>query len=159
MKTHDYIHYCGGYWSDGYRRYWSDGRKCRIRIYQEQGESPVVICSQLTHNDNTSVTNMAQYLAADVIEGHGLATPLAWIEHYPEHEGGTGEYSLERFSYWERREVYLGGVCRGRIGPPLWSSLPSDELKALIDQQAGGQSLLSAKSFKEPYRRKGHLAE
>jgi hypothetical protein len=29
-KTHDYIHY--------YRGYWSDGGKCRIRIYQEEGD-------------------------------------------------------------------------------------------------------------------------
>jgi hypothetical protein len=33
-KTHDYIH-C-------YRGYWSDGGKCRIRIYQEDGQSRVV---------------------------------------------------------------------------------------------------------------------
>ena len=37
------------------------------------GTSPVVICSQLQDNDNTSVTNMAEYLAAEVIEEHSLA--------------------------------------------------------------------------------------
>ena len=30
MKTHDYVH--------RYRGYWSDGGKCRIRIYQEEGQ-------------------------------------------------------------------------------------------------------------------------
>ena len=44
----------------------------------------MVICSQLPDNDNTSVTNMAEYLAAEVIRGHFLSTPLVWIEHYPE---------------------------------------------------------------------------
>jgi hypothetical protein len=29
VKTHDYVHH--------YRGYWSDGGKCRIRIYQEDG--------------------------------------------------------------------------------------------------------------------------
>ena len=67
MKTHDYVH--------RYRGYWSDGGRCRIRIYQEEGRAPVVICSQLPDNDNTSVTNMAEYLAAEVIEKHGLPTP------------------------------------------------------------------------------------
>jgi hypothetical protein len=62
MKTHDYIHY--------YRGYWSDGGKCRIRIYQEEGHNPVVICSQLPDNDNTSVTNMAEYIAAEVVREH-----------------------------------------------------------------------------------------
>ncbi len=59
---------------------------------------PVVICSQLPDNHNTSVTNMAEYLAAEVIEEHCLPTPLTWIEHYPEHEGESGEYSLVRFT-------------------------------------------------------------
>jgi len=52
-----------------------------------------VICSQPLDNDSTSVTNMAEYLAAEVIEEHGLSTPLVWVEHYPEHRGDPGEYS------------------------------------------------------------------
>jgi hypothetical protein len=70
-KTHDYIH--------NYRGYWSDGGRCRIRIYREDGEPPVVICSQLPDNDNTSVTNMAEYLAAEIVKEHGLSTALTWI--------------------------------------------------------------------------------
>jgi hypothetical protein len=114
-KTHDYIHH--------YRGYWSDGGKCRIRIYHEDGCAPVVICSQLPDNDNTSVTNMAEYLAAEVIREQNLPTPLAWIEHYPEHEGEIREYSLVRFSSWELTEMCLGGVWRCRIGSPRWSPL------------------------------------
>ena len=75
MKTHDYIHRLRGYWSDG--------GKWRIRIYQEEGQDPVVIYSQLPDSKNTSVTNMAEYLAAEEIEEHELLTPLTWIEHYP----------------------------------------------------------------------------
>jgi hypothetical protein len=59
-KIHDYVH--------RYRGYWSDGGSCRIRIYHDDACAPVVICSQLPYNDNTSVTNMAEYLAAEVIE-------------------------------------------------------------------------------------------
>jgi hypothetical protein len=70
-KTHDYVHF--------YRGYWSGGGQCCISIYQEDGRAPVVICSQLSDNDNTSVTNMAEYLAAGVIEEHRLFTPLIWI--------------------------------------------------------------------------------
>src|SRR5919107_4072117 len=99
MKTHDYVHY--------YRGYWYEGGKCRIRIYRTNGDEPVVICSQLLENKNTSVTNMAEYLAAEVIEEHGLPTPLTWIEHYPEHRGKLGEYSVVTFSCWERREMRL----------------------------------------------------
>jgi hypothetical protein len=103
-KTHDYVHY--------YRGYWSDGGKCRIRIYREDGHTPVVNCSQLPDNDNTSVTNMAKYLAAEIVLKHSLPTPLMWVEHYPEHEGEIGEYSLVGFSSWQLEEVCLGGVRR-----------------------------------------------
>jgi hypothetical protein len=58
-KTHDYTH--------RYRGYWSDGGRCRIRSYHEDGRAPVVICSQLPDNDNTSVTNIVEYLAAEII--------------------------------------------------------------------------------------------
>jgi hypothetical protein len=34
-----------------------------------------VMCSQLPDNDNTSVTNMAEYLAAEVIEGYACPRP------------------------------------------------------------------------------------
>jgi hypothetical protein len=95
----------------------------------------MVICSQPLDNDNTSVTNMAEYLAAEVIEEHFLPTPLVWIEHYPEHEGEIGEYSLVRFSSWDNQEVCLGGVWRNRVGSPKWSPLSPQKVKALL---AGG---------------------
>jgi hypothetical protein len=128
LKTYDYIHH--------YRGYWSDGGKCRIRIYQEDGHAPVVICSQLPENKTTSVTNMAEYLTAEVIEEQGLATPLTWIEHYPEQRGKPGEYSLVRFSCWERREVRLGDVWRYRIGSPDWSPLHPLEVQAALREEA-----------------------
>jgi hypothetical protein len=109
MSTHDYIH--------RYRGYWADGGKCWARFYQEAEQDPIVICSQLPENKNTSVTNTAEYLAAEVIEEHGLTTPLTWIEHYPRHQGQPGEYSLVRFSSWERQEACLKGVWR-RVSTP-----------------------------------------
>ena len=128
METHDYVHY--------YRGYWSDGGKCRIRIYRLHGDEPVVICSQLPENKNTSVTNMAEYLAAEVIEEHGLATPLTWIEHYPAHRGKLGEYSLVWFFCWERREVCLGGVWCWRLGSPRWLPLHPLEVQAALKEEA-----------------------
>jgi hypothetical protein len=124
-KTHEYIHY--------YRGYWSEGGKCRIRIYREDGRAPIVICSQLPGNDNTSITNMAEYLAAEIIEEHGLFTPFVWVEHYPEHKGEIREYSLVRFSSWECTQVCLGGVWRYRVGSPRWSPLGREEVDVLIE--------------------------
>ncbi len=128
-KTHDYVH--------RYRGYWSDGGKCRIRVYRGEGELPVVVCSQLPDNTNTSVTNMAEYLAAEVIEGHSLPAPLVWLEHYPEHEGRTGEWSQVGFSSWETKEVFLGGVRRRRVGSPRWSHLAPEEAQRLTGVGTG----------------------
>ena len=134
-KTHDYIHH--------YRGYWSEGGKCRIRIYREDGQASVVICSQLQDNENTSVTNMAEYLAAELIKERSLPTPLTWIEHYPEHEGAVGEYSLVMFSAWELTEVCLGGVWRCLLGSPRWSPLRPEEVDVLIES-AGEQPTVSS---------------
>lgn len=123
-KTHDYEH--------EYRGYWSDGGRCGIRIYREDGRVPVVLCSQLPENGNTSVTNMAEYLAAEMIEVHSLPTPLVWIEHYPEHAGGIGEWSLVRFSSCESEEVLMGGVRRRRVGSPRWSHLSDEAIEGLL---------------------------
>ncbi|MDP9457824.1 MAG: hypothetical protein M3Q49_12685 [Actinomycetota bacterium] len=122
-KTHDYVH--------RYRGYWSDGGRCRIRIYRGEGKLPIVVCSQLPDNDNTSVTNMAEYLAAEVVEGHSLPTPLVWVEHYPEHEGRIGEFSRVSFSSWKAEEVGLGGMRRCRVGSPRWSHLAPEEAEGL----------------------------
>jgi hypothetical protein len=124
--TQDYIH--------RYRGYWSDGGRCRIRIYQEKRQAPVVICSQLPDNHNTSVTNMAEYLAAEVIGEYSLPKPLTWIEHYPEHEGEIGEYSLVSFSCWELKELCIGGVWRQRIGAPGWAPLCRKDVRMLIGE-------------------------
>jgi hypothetical protein len=123
-KTHDYVH--------RYKGYWSDGGRCRIRIYCEAGRAPAVICSQPPDNPNTSVTNIAEYLAAEVTEEHSLPTPLIWVEHYPERQGEVGEYSLVEFSDWQPAEVCLGGVWRYRVGSPRWSPLSPRKAKDLF---------------------------
>ena len=109
-KTHDYIHH--------YRGYRSDGGRCRIRIYHEDGRAPVVICSQLPDNHNTSVTNMAEYLAAEVMEKHALPTPLTWVEHYPENRGEPGEWSVISFSSWGWEAFASGASCAAGWGAP-----------------------------------------
>ena len=123
----------------GFRGYWSDGGVCRIRVFEAPGTVPVVVCSELDENANTSVTNLAEYLAAEVVEEHSLPTPLTWIEHYPEHEGEIGEYSLVTLSSWELEEVCLGGIWRLRVGVPSWSHLRPEEVEFLLRDRTGEQ--------------------
>ena len=63
--------------------------RCRVRIYvpDDMRDNFMGICSQLTDDSNTSVTNIAEYLVAEVIREHKLPASLVWVEHYPEHEG------------------------------------------------------------------------
>jgi hypothetical protein len=91
----------------------------------------VVICSQLPDNDDTSATNMAEYLATEVMEEHDLSVPLVWIEHYPENQGKLGECSVVRFSSWEPKEVCLGDAWRYRIGSPQWLSCALSKWRSL----------------------------
>src|SRR5829696_279131 len=119
-------------------------RVSRIRIYRGDGHDPVVICSQLPDNDNTSVTNMAEYLAAEVMEELGLPIPLGWIEHYPEHKGELGEYSLVSFSSWEREEVRLGGVWRCRVRSSRWLSLGPEQLGGRWEARGSGPTSCAA---------------
>ena len=124
-NVHDYVHH--------YRGYSSEEGKCCIRIYHEDGRVPVVICTQVPDNDNISVTNIVEYIAAEVFREHELPTPLVWVEHYPEHEGDIGEYSLVRFSDWEPVEVCLCGTWRHRIGSPRWSPLGPEMVEVLLE--------------------------
>jgi hypothetical protein len=92
------------------------------------------------------------YLAAEVVEEHSLPTPLTWIEHYPEHEGEIGEYSLVMFSTWEFQESCLGGVWRCRLGSPGWSPLRPEEVDVVIEavgEQPTVSSLVRSR-FKRP---------
>lgn len=131
MKTHDYIHH--------YRGYWDDGGVCRIRICEDEYREPVVICSELPENTNTSVTNMAEYISAEVIVEYGLPTPFIWIEHYPRDEsqrraGLREEWDLVAFSDYEVRETHGSGKRRVRIGTPEWKHLSRASVEEMVGE-------------------------
>lgn len=126
-----------------FRGYWSDGGVCRIRVFEARGAVPVVVCSELPENSNTSVTNLAEYLAAEVIARflpHRFEAdpPVVWIEHYPGRRDprrnvtGRVEFDLVTFASCTPRRNYLGGVARRKLGEPSWKRLTSDEVAELI---------------------------
>lgn len=136
-KTQDYIH--------DYRGYHTLGGRCRIRVYERAGGVPVVIASELSDNTNTSVTNLAEYLAAEIIAKHfphrfEEETPIVWIEHYPPMEaygkqGTTVEYSLVEFDSYRPRREYVFGQPRVRIGDPAWRNLDVAEVERFLGQK------------------------
>ncbi len=51
-----------------FRGYWSAGGRCRIEIYTASGLPPLIVATELPDNENTSITNVAEYVAAEVVE-------------------------------------------------------------------------------------------
>jgi hypothetical protein len=141
-----------------YMGLWTPGGVCRIRIFEAPGRTPVIIASELPENHNTSITNMAEYLAAEIIARHFPARfeedePVVWIEHYPSIEvkgrHTKVEYSRVRFASWTPRveTKWLGGHLKRRIklGEPEWDYLPEHEVEQLV-----GQPLTQSRSSRQP---------
>ena len=105
---------------------------------------PVVIASELPTNKNTSVTNAAEYLAAEVIARYlpqrfEHERPVIWIEHYPpfelgEKRGKSVEYSLVEFGSWTPRVRRVFGVDRIVLGEPEWRALSEEAVAELLGQ-------------------------
>ena len=43
---------------------------CWVRVFEEVGQTPVIVMGELPQNTSTSVTNMAEYLAPELIQRH-----------------------------------------------------------------------------------------
>jgi len=124
-----------------YRGYYDDGGVCRVRLFTGEKVPPVVVVSQLDENKNTSITNMAEYLAAEIgakyfPERFEQPEPFTFIEHYryPEEKGPALRelWSRVRFDSYTPRLVTLGGAMRTRLGTPRWTHLPVADVARLI---------------------------
>ena len=117
------------------------GGHCRVRIYlpdEPERDAPVVICSELSNNPGMSITQAAQTIAAEVIRGHRLPTPLVWIEHYPAESrrpGAEETFDLAIFSSYEITETapYLAKT-RLRLGEATWKPLDRHSVEVMIGQ-------------------------
>ncbi|HVA88573.1 MAG TPA: hypothetical protein VNL71_01905 [Chloroflexota bacterium] len=139
-KTHDYRYQ--------YHGFWRPGGICRIRVFEEEDRPPVVLCSELPDNPNTSITNMAEYLAAEIIRAHfpqrfdATDEPIIWIEHYGLLFGeGAASYARIHFDSYRPCQVPHGsGLARLRIGRPQWEHISRADVEALIGQPLGEQA-------------------
>jgi len=115
------------------------GGRCSVRVYlsDDEGDAPVVVCSELPNNEGSSVTYSAHQIAAEVIRYHKLPIPV-WIEHYPREatDGASETFELVVFSSYEIREraPYLGET-RLTLGEPTWKTLDRDTVEALVGQE------------------------
>lgn len=124
-----------------YAGYWTRDAVCRIQIFAAPDEVPVVVATELEENTGTSITNVCEYLAAEVIARHfperfEAEDPIIWIERYPrtpaERRQGLPTFSQAEFSSFTPRVEYLGTIKRIRIGQPTWRHVEETEVEELI---------------------------
>jgi hypothetical protein len=124
-----------------YRGYSNCESRCRVRIYEAPGQSPVFLVEELADNPGTSITNMAEYLAAELATRHfperlEEPEPFRWIEHYPrtedERRRGMVEYSLVTFSSYRPTVVRQWGHLRRRLGKPDWRYVDGETIEELL---------------------------
>jgi hypothetical protein len=136
-KTDDYLHRFRGTWD------LDPHGVCWVRVFEEDGQTPVIVISELPRNTSTSVTNMAEVLAPELIRRHfperfEELPPAIFIEHYVEErtpEGCLGRkatWDRLSFSSWTPRRVWLSGQERLSFGEPQWAHLPASEVEALL---------------------------
>ena len=117
---------------------------CRIRIFQEAGALPVVVCTEPEDNLGMNITNAAEVIAGEVIAKHpdvfkaspeAEGKPFVWIEHYENGARGTEDdpatFELVTFASYEVRDVMGGGRRSKAIGVPSWKSLDRATAEAL----------------------------
>lgn len=130
-----------------YRGYHTDGGVCRIEVYTAEARPPLVVATELPENHNTSITNMAAYLAAEVMERYlttnhllGHQPPFLWVEHYERTAadvriGLTESWSLVIFAHYRRERTSQNARLPGfryRIGTPTWDHLPPERFVELL---------------------------
>lgn len=134
-RTHDYLYPYRG-------RATATGR-CRVRVYEQAGQAPVVIVTDLRYDDETNVTRLAEYLAAEIIAQHFPERfedeqPVRWIENHERNEWELRrklpEFLLVEFSSYTPRPMDDAIGKRVRIGAPRWTRLSREAIERIIGQ-------------------------
>jgi hypothetical protein len=123
---------------------------CRIHIYDLE-HATVVLATECRETYDTSITNMAEYLATMVCaEYEILPDRLRWIAHYPRkpwERSDVSEFDLVRFTVaphvrpdaprsWSALWAQVQEVCRPTcyLTCPTWTPISRAEVEALIGE-------------------------
>ena len=87
-----------GYITYHYKGYWGCKACCGLRFYTAPTGETVVVAIELSHNEGTSITNMAEQLATQVCRDFSLDPQrLLWIENYTDLIDGPAERTPDSF--------------------------------------------------------------
>ena len=94
---------------------------CWVRMSEDASQTPVFVMGELLQNTSTSVTNMAEFLAPELVQRHvphrfEELPPAIFLEHYtsrsaPRKGGWDVKPTWDRLSFhsWVPRRVWLSG--------------------------------------------------
>jgi hypothetical protein len=122
-----------------YHRLWTPGASCGLQIFPSPIDVPTVVLSELPCNRNTSVTNLVECIAAEVLQKYlpeqiGKNPPFHCVEHYPREEGSKLQetFDLVTFELNAPASCWVGGKSRITLGEPQWRRLEHSELERMI---------------------------
>jgi hypothetical protein len=100
-----------------YKGLWDCDSVCGLEI-----KGNVAICTELPHNNGTSVTNYAEHLANMVCRDFGIdPAKLVWIERYPQSSVHPETFDKVTFD-----------LNNGVFSKPSWRRLGQEELNTLV---------------------------
>jgi hypothetical protein len=110
-----------------------------LQIFSNATDAPTVVLSELPCNKNTSVTNLVEYIAAEVLQTYlpgqiGKNPPFHCVEHYRREEGSKQRETFDLVTFELNAPVFtwVGGKSRITLGEPNWRRIERDELERMI---------------------------
>lgn len=127
-----------------YHGFHSPGATCDIRMFNAVDGVPTVIATERHDNENTSITNLAEQIAAEIAQRFfmnedGTMKPFRWIEHYPDGPRADWDsldrerFSIVSFSFDRPRKSTCFGRPRVTLGSPSWTHIKPEEIARLLD--------------------------
>lgn len=117
---------------------WGCDSQCRVRVFDVDA-APVVVLSELSSNEGTSVTNALETVASQVCERYRLdGLDVIWIEHYPDERTPSQRARGERDPIFDEHfsAVNFGTIERSARGwlfrDPRWEPLELRNVERLI---------------------------
>ena len=107
--------------------------KCRIRWVLHE-DKVVVILTELADNQGTSITNWAEWLAAEICRHfHFNPAQVIWIHHYQDHgSSGRGFPKLPLEEHFDLMRFDLNDFV---FSNPRWGYISKQDVEKMIGQR------------------------
>ena len=111
-----------------YRGYYDCESRCRLRVWQEPGQVPVVLFTELDDNPGTSITNMIEYIAWEAFKLlERPETGMIVIEHYRDRGMVRG-----KAMYKEEFDMVTFTRTANGYDNPCWRRICKEDVEKII---------------------------